>query len=223
MCLQCMPGYSLGQCVSSCGADQLKNQLDQQCDSFPDINCQQYNYQNQCNKCNDGYILQENGMCKNKFCSQYQGTFDSITQKCSLDGFLLSEYIREQQNSQNSAQFKQDSFNFQYSSLKDSLNEQIVEIKVLDILDHKLVIGRTNQYLIFYDFQKMSALYLLDMQAPIIQIQTNEQQMKLYALVSHYDNFNQTSQYQIKFYLTNNIQYLEVEAFQAYFRQQISL
>ncbi|KAL4463149.1 hypothetical protein ABPG74_007150 [Tetrahymena malaccensis] len=187
-CIQCIPGYSLnnqGQCVSSCGVNQLKSQLDQQCDSFPDFNCQQYNYQNQCNKCKDGYVLNENGMCKNTYCSQFQGTYDKLTQKCSLDGYLLSDYIREQQNQQSSSQLISDSFNFQYSSLKESLNEQIVEINVLDILDHKLVIGRTNQHLIFYDYSKMSALYLLDMQAPILQILTNEQQMKLYALVSH--------------------------------------
>ncbi|KAL4496472.1 hypothetical protein ABPG72_014702 [Tetrahymena utriculariae] len=159
ICIQCMDGYSLnnqGQCVSSCRIGQLKGQLNQQCQSFPDINCQQYNNQNQCSKCKDGYILNENGMCKNTFCSQYQGIFDNFTQKCSLDGYLLSDQIREQQIQQNSAQLIPDYFNFQYSSLKDCLNEKIVEINVLDILQHKLVIGRTNQYIIFYDYQKMS-------------------------------------------------------------------
>ncbi|KAL4496473.1 hypothetical protein ABPG72_014703 [Tetrahymena utriculariae] len=197
-CVQCMPGFILnnqGQCVSNCGDNQLKNTLNQQCYNFPDLNCKKYDEQNQCNLCKDGYILNENMICKNKFCSVYQGTFDISTQKCSLDGFLLSDYSREQQDQQINDQLMQDSFNFQYSSLKDSLNEQLVEIIVLDILDHKLVIGRTIQYIIFYEYKTMSALYLLDMKIPIIQIQANQQQMKLYVLISHCDSTNKNTKY----------------------------
>ncbi|EWS75448.1 hypothetical protein TTHERM_000987311 (macronuclear) [Tetrahymena thermophila SB210] len=104
-------------------------------------------------------------------------------------------FSREQQDQQTNAQLTQDSFSFQYSSLKESLNEQIIEIIVLEILDYKLVIGRTIQYIIFYEYKSMSALYLLDMKIPIIQIQANQQQMKLYALISHCDNTNLNAKY----------------------------
>ncbi|EAR91834.2 hypothetical protein TTHERM_00986270 (macronuclear) [Tetrahymena thermophila SB210] len=200
-CVLCMPGFILnnqGQCVSNCGDNQLKNILNKQCQNVPDINCQKYNQQNQCQQCKDGYILSENKICKNTFCSGYQGTYDISTQKCSLDGFLLSDYSREQQDQQTNTQLTQDSFSFQYSSLKESLNEQIIEIIVLDILDYKLVIGRTIQYIIFYEYKSMSALYLLDMKIPIIQIQANQQQMKLYALISHCDTTNSDTKYKRK-------------------------
>ncbi|EWS75444.1 transmembrane protein, putative (macronuclear) [Tetrahymena thermophila SB210] len=131
---------SQGQCVGNCGDNQLKNTLNKQCQNVPDINCQKYNQQNQCQQCKDGYILSKNKICENTFCSGYQGTYDISTQKCSLDGFLLSDYSREQQDQQANAQLTQDSFSFQYSSLKESLNEQIIEIIVLDILDYKLVL-----------------------------------------------------------------------------------
>ncbi|EAR92466.2 hypothetical protein TTHERM_00085640 (macronuclear) [Tetrahymena thermophila SB210] len=187
-CIQCQQDYYLnqqGKCLNSCEEGQLKGLINQKCYQPPDLNCYAYDQQNYCSLCYDGYILNQNGICKNELCSQFQGLYDQHTKKCSLDEFYISDQSFEQQNNANSSQSIQNQFNFQYSSLKDDLNEQIVEIIALEVLNYKIVIGRMKQYLIFYDHETMSALQSLDMQAPITQIEADEQQLKLYVLVQH--------------------------------------
>ncbi|KAL4508626.1 hypothetical protein ABPG73_006012 [Tetrahymena malaccensis] len=195
-CIQCMQDYYLneqGQCISSCGISLLKGLNSYQCYNFSDINCLKYDQQNQCKVCRDGYILNDDGICKNILCSQYQGIYDTTIEKCSLDGFFLSDYSREQNDSTQI----QDEFDFKYSSLKDDLNEQIVEIIILEILNHKIVIGRTLQYIVFYDYETMLAINLLDMEAPITQIIADQQQVKLYVLIQHCDNQSKFNDYVI--------------------------
>ncbi|KAL4473624.1 hypothetical protein ABPG74_022488 [Tetrahymena malaccensis] len=202
-CIQCQYNYYLnqqGQCIRNCKRNQLKGLINQRCYYPADQNCQNYDYQNYCHDCHDGYILNQNGICKNELCSQSQGVYDTNTNKCSLDEFFISDLSFEQQNiSQNI----QNQFNFQYSSLKDDLNEQIVEIIILEIQKHKIVIGRTDQYLVFYDYETMSPLQLLDMLAPITQIRADEQQLKLYVLIQHYDQ--QKSNFQVANYILNTL------------------
>ncbi|EAR93600.2 hypothetical protein TTHERM_00768550 (macronuclear) [Tetrahymena thermophila SB210] len=207
-CIQCQQDYYLneqGQCLSDCGTSLLKGLNSFQCYNFSDINCLKYNQQNVCIVCRDGYILNDDGICKNVLCSQFNGIYDNTIQKCSLDGFLLSDYSREQ----NGLTQDQDSFDFQYSSLRDDLNEQIVEIIVLEILNHKIVIGRTLQYIVFYDYKTMSAINLLDMQAPITQIMADEKQAKLYVQIQHCDQ----SEY-FKDYVLNTLIYIDLASYQ---------
>ncbi|KAL4490453.1 hypothetical protein ABPG72_002663 [Tetrahymena utriculariae] len=190
-CSECNDGYFLdkkGYCLSQCGENQIVDYSNKKClDKFDKL-CLIYDQQNQCLKCQDGYMLNKDQICINSLCSKYQAIYDQYTNKCSLDGYLLSQSYRELQNDLSQYGFSQQSYALKYINFSENLNEKIIEIKITQVFDETIVIGISFQHIILYDYETMLVIQILKFNSQIISTLVQDKERQLIALLS--DNGN---------------------------------
>ncbi|KAL4450433.1 hypothetical protein ABPG74_019331, partial [Tetrahymena malaccensis] len=185
-CISCQDGFyinSLGQCLSNCAQDQVQDSLSMKCDYPFDKNCKKFDFFGKCVLCDEGYILNVQNLCINILCSQYNGQYDANTKMCSLSYYLLSQNVRENQNL-HSVDTIQTKVDFQYSSYRQKMNQQILNIQMLNVANRNIILATTNQYFLFYNLSNMECLNMIDMSGPIIYTKLDSQDQRLMCLIS---------------------------------------
>ncbi|EAR89022.2 hypothetical protein TTHERM_00845770 (macronuclear) [Tetrahymena thermophila SB210] len=186
-CLACSKGTYLDldlSCQISCQNGYFMDDNSQKCVQCSDSKCIKCKSTNQCTQCMQGYQVSPDGTtCLDVYCSDFYGQFDSLDNRCSLDGyFYFQNKIQINDNQEEQTQFV--ATNFNYSSQKQDSYGDLIDIQIISVFSQTFVIGIKYYQIVIYDFQNMKSIYTANFSQPVQQIKLIKNQ--LFLLIGQY-------------------------------------